>query len=465
MILVLCISFFVLGTSFATISYRVIMNDKTEELQDRTVQAANFISTYVGNWNMDSLEMRAVLIFASENVDSHIILADGEGNIVACSDTIANCEHIGKVISPDIISQINKNGSYMESSTLSGIFSEKKYVTGTALPSVKNGYPGYVFLSSDAEELNEVWRSFLKIFLAAAGIVVVAAFIVSFITTKKQAKPLNEMAEAAHKFAHGDFSVRVHETARNDEIGELVYSFNRMAESLENSENARRELIANVSHELKTPMTTITGFADGVLDGTIPPEKEREYLGIISSETKRLSRLVRGMLDMSQLQSQENKELMKKTFDISEVIRLSLLSLEQKITKRGLDVDVNLPEEAVMTLGDQDAITQVVYNLIDNAAKFASPGSTIKLELWKKEEKAYVSVKNTGETISKEELPLIFDRFHKTDRSRSMDKDGVGLGLYIVKTILDSHGEDIFVTSKDGVTDFTFTLELSKENL
>jgi signal transduction histidine kinase len=171
------------------------------------------------------------------------------------------------------------------------------------------------------------------------------------------------------------------------------------------------------------------------------------------------------MLDMSQLQSQENKELMKKTFDISEVIRLSLLSLEQKITKRELDVDVNLPEEAVMTLGDQDAITQVVYNLIDNAAKFASPGSTIKLELWKKEEKAYVSVKNTGETISKEELPLIFDRFHKTDRSRSMDKDGVGLGLYIVKTILDSHGEDIFVTSKDGVTDFTFTLELSKENL
>ena len=168
------------------------------------------------------------------------------------------------------------------------------------------------------------------------------------------------------------------------------------------------------------------------------------------------------MLDMSQLQSGENSAAVKKSFDVSEVMRLALVSLEAKITERGLDVDARLPEEPVMTLGDMDSITQVVYNLIDNAAKFASPASTIKLELWKQENKAYVSVENTGETISKEELPLIFDRFHKTDRSRSLDKDGVGLGLYIVRTILDSHGEDIFVTSENGVTTFTFTLTLAE---
>lgn len=463
--LVLCLSFGVLGASFAAISYQVVVNEKMETMQQSAKSAGVLVSFFSEIWDMDSLNGRAVLMWLSDAMNVHVLVTDDAGVVISCSDTESDCGHVGKTVSADIISQINKEDGYGDFSNLSNIFSEKRYVAGTALMGGKYGaYSGYIFLSSEPQQLSGVWHNFVDIFLFAAVIVALIAFVVSYITTVKQARPIKEMAEAAHKFGRGDFSVRVHETDRDDEIGELVYSFNKMADSLENSEQARRELIANVSHELKTPMTTITGFADGVLDGTIPPEKEREYLAIISSETKRLSRLVRGMLDMSQLQSQENKELTKKSFDLSEVIRLSLLSLEQKITKRGLDVDVNLPEEAIMTLGDQDAITQVVYNLIDNAAKFASDGSTIKLELWKKENKAYVSVQNQGDTISKEELPRIFDRFHKTDRSRSMDKDGVGLGLYIVKTILDSHGEDIFVTSKDGVTTFTFTLELKKES-
>ena len=144
-------------------------------------------------------------------------------------------------------------------------------------------------------------------------------------------------------------------------------------------------------------------------------------------------------------------------------MRLALLSLEHKITDKGLDVDAQLPEEAVMVRGEQDAINQVVYNLIDNAAKFAPRGSVLRLAVWKQTGKAYVSVENDGETISPEELPLIFDRFHKTDKSRSQDRDGVGLGLYIVKTILDNHGEDIFVTSRDGVTRFVFTMTVAEK--
>ena len=207
-------------------------------------------------------------------------------------------------------------------------------------------------------------------------------------------------------------------------------------------------------------MTTIAGFVDGILDGTIPKEKEMEYIAVISSETHRLSRLVRGMLDMSQLQNIDPKELDRKSFDILEVICQTLLSLEQKINNRNLDVDAQLPEEPIQVVGDRDAITQVVYNLIDNAAKFATEGTAIVVSLWKEEGRAFVSVENKGETISKEELPLIFDRFHKTDRSRSMDREGVGLGLYIAKTILDSHGDDIYVTSRDGVTTFVFNLKL-----
>ena len=267
------------------------------------------------------------------------------------------------------------------------------------------------------------------------------------------------MAAAALKFAHGDFSARV--TAEgSDEIGALAASFNKMAESLEQSEKRRSDFLANVAHELKTPMTTISGFADGILDGTIPPERERQYLETISSETKRLNRLVRRMLDVTRVENAGVEELRKKSFDVLELLARTLIVFEKKINDKNLEVDAMLPEESMMVLGDADAINQVIYNLLENAVKFSVPGSELGVSLFKQGGKAYVSVKNHGETIPPEELALIFDRFHKTDKSRSMDRDGVGLGLYIVKSILNNHGEDIVVTSRDGVTEFVFSLTL-----
>ena len=209
-------------------------------------------------------------------------------------------------------------------------------------------------------------------------------------------------------------------------------------------------------------MTTIAGYADGILDGVISPEEERQYLSIISAESRRLSRLVRRMLDVSQLQSMDLIK-QKKPFDLSESMRRVLVSMEKKITDRGLDVDVEIPEDPVIVLGDNDLLTQVVYNLLENAAKFAYQGSTLFLGLTRQGEKAVVTVRNTGDTIPPEELPLLFERFHKTDKSRSEDKDGVGLGLYIVRTILEQHREKITVSSQDGVTTFTFTVQLAEE--
>ena len=233
-----------------------------------------------------------------------------------------------------------------------------------------------------------------------------------------------------------------------------------MADSLQETERQRRDFIANVSHELKTPMTTIAGYTDGILDGTIPPEKERQYLQIISDESRRLSRLVRRMLDISQIQNQEMK---KEEFDLCESARIALLSMEQKIMSRGLDVDAEIPEDSVMVQGDRDLITQVMYNLLENAAKFAAPSSTLYLGLTVNGEKAYVTVRNQGQTIPAEEIPLLFERFHKSDKSRSEDKDGYGLGLYVVKTILAQHKEMITVTSENGVTAFTFTMQMPAE--
>ena len=203
-------------------------------------------------------------------------------------------------------------------------------------------------------------------------------------------------------------------------------------------------------------MTTIAGFADGILDGTIPRSEERHYLEIISSETRRLSRLVRSMLDLSRLQSDERAA--QQQFDISETLVRTLVALESKVNAKALEVDAQVPDEPVPVWGDQDAITQVCYNLLDNAIKFSQEGGVLGIGVTVKGQKATITVSNQGETIPPEELSLVFDRFHKTDHSRSADRDGVGLGLYIVKTILNSHKENITCTSEDGVTRFVFTL-------
>ena len=219
--------------------------------------------------------------------------------------------------------------------------------------------------------------------------------------------------------------------------------------------------MANISHELKTPMTSISGYIDGILDGTIPPEKSRQYLQLVSDETKRLSRLVRSMLDISRLQDQRGipeEQLLR--FDLTERMGQVLISFEQKITARELDVQVDMPEHPVYVRACEDHITQVIYNLLDNAIKFCPAGGVLDLTVQEGGGKAYVSITNSGETIPPEELPLVFDRFHKIDKSRSLNRDSWGLGLYIVKTIIDSHGENISVTSREGRTTFTFTLPL-----
>ena len=272
------------------------------------------------------------------------------------------------------------------------------------------------------------------------------------------------MALASRRFARGDFSVRIRqEWDPADEMGALIDSFNKMADSLESSEKRRSEFIANISHELRTPMTTIAGFADGILDGTIPKEEEEKYLISIRDETRRLSRLVRDMLSASQTNARAADPSRRTVFDLTELVLQTLLSFESRATAKNLDVDPQLPDTHILVIADKDAITQVIYNLLDNAVKFARVGSCLTLRLYKDNGKAYVSIKDEGETIPPDDLPFIFDRFHKSDRSRSLDKDGVGLGLYLVKSIINSHDEDIAVRSEEGVTEFVFTLKLAEK--
>ena len=388
--------------------------------------------------------------------DTRIMVATPEGVVVyatSSGDALPGLQYAS--LPQQTVDDIQR-GTCTGMTTLDGMYDEARYLVGLPITSATGHLQGLVLVSSSASNISGVWHDLFGILLMTTLAVVLIAAIISSVTSMHQSQPIKEVAAAARQFGLGQLDVRVDVGNRRDEVGELAEAFNAMAESLAVSEQRRTEFIANVSHELKTPMTTIAGFADGILDGTIPRSEERHYLEIISSETRRLSRLVRSMLDLSRLQSDERAA--QQQFDISETLVRTLVALESKVNAKALEVDAQVPDEPVPVWGDQDAITQVCYNLLDNAIKFSQEGGVLGIGVTVKGQKATITVSNQGETIPPEELSLVFDRFHKTDHSRSADRDGVGLGLYIVKTILNSHMENITCTSEDGVTRFVFTL-------
>jgi len=459
--LIVLLSFSLLGGLSTAINYRRTMADKRAMMISTLNETARFITTQHVFYfvDLDDLDLNMWLTMISGVTGFDLLITDANGIVESCSDKFLI--NLGKIVPDTLLYSITAGENPVVISALGQIYPERRHVSGTPLAMMVNNEIrifGYLFVTSDISAFRQEWTNFYSLFFLLALSVMLLAFIISFITVKKQAEPLNEMAGAARRFARGEFGIRVRDRGRKDELGQLTEAFNAMAESLESDEQRRRDFIANLSHELKTPMTVIAGFAEGLLDGTIPRKEEARYLGVISSETRRLSRLVRSMLEISTLQSTQGDKVGERSFDVTEVVRLALLSLERKIEEKQLDVKTELPEEVIKTRGDADSIIQVVFNLIDNAIKFSSPGGVIELELWKQGQRVYVSVTNRGETIPTEELPLIFERFHKTDKSRSADRDGVGLGLFIVKKILDNHNEDIFVTSSGGITRFVFSL-------
>ena len=455
------LSFLMLGASFATLSYQYAIQEK----QDSMGRSANIIAAYTseyinanGQYSWQDMGFQGQLSVLALATDTHVMVSTAQGTVVYATDGANELLELeNRSIPTQIVSEV-VGGSFVGATTLGGMYERPRYLV--ALP-IQSGatLQGLVLVSCEASEISSMWQDISSLFLITATAVILIAAIISSVTSMRQSKPIKEIAAAARQFGHGELSVRVDVGHRRDEVGELAEAFNAMAYSLSKSEQRRSEFIANVSHELKTPMTTIAGFADGILDGTIPPEKEKQYLQVISSETRRLSRLVRSMLDLSRLQSDERAA--QQQFDICETMLRVLVSLENKINAKHLNVDAHLPDDPVQVWGDQDAITQVCYNLLDNAAKFSPENGPLRISITTKSSKAYISISNEGQAISPEELPLIFDRFHKTDHSRSADRDGVGLGLYIVKTILNSHKENITCTSEDGKTTFTFTLTLA----
>ena len=454
--------FILVAFSFVGIGRLYLIREYKSDMVASAEEVSRTAAAVGQNDSMNSWLLSMIISAISRSTGNHIFITDANGLVMSCSDQTPMCKHYGTLLPEDIMAEI-KSGQETEISTLGGMYTNPRYIVTHEITRETDGeLMGYVFVTNAPDNILSNWSTFVLIATVIAVLVLCMSLAVSLVYSKRMARPLDEIAAASRKFARGDFSVRVKQQEDpTDEMGALIDSFNKMADSLQNAETRRSEFIANVSHELRTPMTTIAGFADGILDGTIPKDQETKYLTSIRDETRRLSRLVRDMLDASQTRARAADPSKRTVFDLTELVLQTLLSFETRATQKNLDVDPQLPENHIMVIADKDAITRVIYNLLDNAVKFATPGSCLTLRLYRDAQKAYVSIKDIGETIPQDDLPFIFDRFHKSDRSRSLDKDGVGLGLYLVKSIINSHDEDIAVKSEDGATEFVFTLKLA----
>lgn len=448
--------------------YDYVRDSKLNDTHTAAENTSQVIEVFLNNnKNIDGLsdafcsdyELGTLVGFLAMSSQVEIYVADAEGDLIYTSVA----DHSVFTLPETVISSMSKN----DSGEISGfsLSSLDGFLSGIKLNSFSGdtvaGEKFYVIASTDKIGTEVFSARLVSSTITVALWMFLAAMISLYIVTKKSTNQLAEISKAAKNYAQGNFGHKV-VVEGQDEIAELALAINDMSQSLARMDEDRNSFIGNVSHDLRTPMTTISGFIDGILDGTIPPEKHSYYLGIVSQEVRRLSRLVSTLLELSRMES--GKTLKKQNFNLSEKARTVLLSLESKINFKNLSILFDTGDDDVFVHADPDSIHQVIYNLMDNAIKFTPVSGEVAISVGvirvgKKEQKALFSIRNTGEGIPSEELPHVFERFYKTDRSRGLDKSGTGLGLYIARTSIRNHGDDITVDSVvNEYTEFRFTL-------
>ncbi len=412
------------------------------------------------------------LMQTSNAIDADIFIVNHDGDVVFCKENLqsnlslytGSCMvHGDYKISADALKK-SMEGVVGYTGNLNGALNDISFIVSAPIKA-GNDVIGVVYaVQPVADDLAPYILGIFRMFFFAALFALALDFIIVYLVSYKLTKPLREMSQAAKQYACGDFSKRISSPTslfnNSDEIEELAQAFNSMAQALATLEMSRRSFVSNVSHELKTPMTTIGGFIDGILDGTIEEERQNQYLKIVSDEVKRLSRLVTGMLNMSKLEAGE-LDINPVRFDISEMLFRTLLGFEQLVDKKHIEIRGLDGIETNPVTADKDMINQVVYNLIDNAVKFTPEGGYIEVSSKSDSEKVIVKIRNSGKGIPAEETDKIFERFYKVDKSRSYDVKGAGMGLYLCKTIIELHGGQIIARSSiDEFTEFIFQLPL-----
>jgi len=456
--LVLLLTLSVLGGILRLAFDGYLSQQQKKDLSSCADAVSELMQEYFSSFDLDGgKDLEMGLRLATEMSETDVVICNEQGEVAFCSCPDFPCEHTSLTLGGTEMETARKKGQSYFVDTLPGIYNEKRHVRIEKEPF------GFVIVSSPVKTVTADTQGLFTVFFQAAVLVWILAFIATFLLYRHEVRPLREMAQTVRRFGYGDLSVRAkHYRSNTREMEELTTAFNNMASALERADRQRQEFVANVSHELRTPMTSIGGYMDGMLDGTIPQSEHEEYMRVVSQEVKRLSRLVKSMLELSRMQAEGVDQEKLSCFDLGDCAAQVLLSFEQKIRQKRLEVELDIPEEPLYTVAHRDSVTQVIYNLTENAVKFCNDCGYLTLRLRPEGGKLHLTVQNTGAVIPAAELPLIFDRFHKLDKSRRQDPDGVGLGLYIVKTIVGAHGENIWVESHDGVTAFTFTMPAVK---
>lgn len=386
-----------------------------------------------------------------------IFIADGDGNILLHTGDDA---FTGGSVPTEYIDDLNEGRDIFETGTLGGVYCAKYYTAGRRI--TVGGQDGYLFAASPMAALGGYMSDMLAMFGISAAVILILCSILCWVLARRITGPIEDISEAARRLGSGDFTAR----APVDgcvELADFATTFNNMAARLQTIDNSRGQFMGNIAHELRTPMTTIKGFIDGMLDGTIPQEETKHYLGIVSQETGRLARLVQNMLDITKLEAGE-VPIHAQTYDLWKTVTDVVLSDEQRIEDGKIDIQ-GLGGDPLPIYADPDFVHQVVYNIVDNAIKFTPAGGTISFAAERHGNMVEVRIENTGAGIAPEALPFVFERFYKEDRSRGLHARGSGLGLNICKVLVNLSGGQIRVESQQGEwCRFVFTLPTCSPN-
>ncbi|MGN0452662.1 MAG: sensor histidine kinase [Ruminococcus sp.] len=382
----------------------------------------------------------------ADSLHAVVVFADADGKVVYSSSE-AFLHKWDKL--PSRVMEHISDGEHFEYGNLGNATDSKRYISAVPVTdSATDKVTGYLLVAQSTLWTSNYTPSVFTVLIVLILIAAIVIFILSAVYAYNATRPLKQLTAAAKSFAVGDFTSRV-KVKSNDEMGELANAFNEMADSLASSEGMRRNFISNVSHELKTPMTTIAGYIDGILDGTINKEEQDRYLAIVSAEVKRLSRLVTSMISLSKIDSGEIK-VNKEKFILEDTVFSVLFGFDQSLSQKHITVEGLSDDTDTYAYGDKDLIYQVIYNLVENAVKFTNEGGYIRFGFSNTAEKTCVYIENSGAGILPEDLRLVFDKFYKGDKSRSAHKNSMGLGLYIAKTIIQLHEGSITAESEPG---------------
>ncbi len=471
-ILVLIISFTVTGVLMNAGIREMVSDQKAQQLKTTSEKVITALEAYLNNSQFgNDILFKSFLQTLASNTDSLIWIVRNDGTILLYSsiphflnDKLTTSEE-GWPRLPDERQYGNRLKGKNKTGDFYGLFEG----TGVDWLTVSQPFElhhispyditveGSILIHSQIPAINRTKTSILFIFLVSGAVGAIIALFFVTLLTRYTVKPLNQMKLAARRVASGEFTQRISVRGK-DEIAELSESFNSMVVALENLEQMRRDFIGNVSHELRTPITTIKGFIEGILDGVIPPERQEGYLLIVRDEVRRMQNLVNDLLDLAKMQGGEIT-LNHSDFDMNELIRRCVIGLQQMLVEKNLEFKADFETERMFVHADREAIQRVIINLLHNAVKFTPQGGEVRVRTYVEKEKAYISVEDTGKGISKAELPYIFERFYKADKSRSIDRTGLGLGLAIARNIIISHNETIKAESEEGCgARFIFTL-------